>query len=129
MHRSSAAIWATVATLLAGCSEKFVKEKQLDALNQDLIGVYKANTDIDIGNGKSLPKGDIVCLYASSTEKDSVKLYAYPYREVREEVLPSNVLYMFKEDFEGKKFDQQVFEKNISERFSRVEGEDGYCQK
>jgi len=108
---------------------EIVKEKQLDALNRNLIGVYKASTDIDIGNGKSLPKGDMVCLYASSTEKDSVKLYAYPYREVREEVLPSNVLYMFKEDFGSKKFDQQVFEKKISERFSRVEGEEAYCRK
>lgn len=117
---------AGAIALFSQCSGRFVKREQLADINRELAGVHVTTADIDIGNGATMPPGRKLCLYAES-DKESIKVYGYPYTQYREEAIGNNILYMFDEDFPEEEFVYDIFTQKL---YSRVQKDDkltDYC--
>ncbi len=101
-----------IILLANGCTRSFVKDPEINALNEKYNGVYLVKTDIDVGNEEQLKAGARVRIYVLSSH-DAIKVYAYDVNEPREEAVGNNIIYLFKADFPDKKFDETVFEEKI----------------
>jgi type II secretion system-associated lipoprotein len=104
--------------LFAGC-DIFLKRAELDVLKQKENRVYALRKDIDI-DGKKLRKGEDVRIVINSGG-DWVKVHAYPARADELKADRILILYLFSDDFKGKKFDPAYF----YERLNEVIGERG----
>ncbi|RME93673.1 MAG: type II secretion system-associated lipoprotein [Candidatus Hydrogenedentota bacterium] len=100
--------------LMIQCSGRFVKKEELQYLQKKYSGIYVIKKPVDIGNNRKLKPGMRVKLFFQSGS-ESVKVYAYPANEPREEALGKNILYLFEEDFPKEKYSREVLEKKLNE--------------
>lgn len=113
-----------LALVFEACSGRFVKREQLNELEQDYQGIYEIVADIDVGNNdyEPLPVGSQVRLYFRSGG-ESVKVYAYPHTQRREEALGKNILYMFEGDFPEEEYDRKLFEEKLNTIVRKISDE------
>lgn len=100
------------AILLTAC-DVFLKRAELDTLKKKEGKVYTLRKDIEI-DGRKLRKGEDVRLIVSSGG-DWVKVHAYPARADALKADRFLLLYLFDDDFKGKKFDAQYFYERLNE--------------
>jgi len=99
---------------LSFCNQKFVKRDEIKVLQKKYSGEYFLLKKIETSNNESLKKGSRIKIYFRSGSH-SIKAYAYPYNEDRETVMGDNILYLFDNEFEKKKYNRESFEKKLAE--------------
>lgn len=120
MSVKSALLLFLVSILIIACSGRLVKREQLEEINKKYSMVYNLKADVDIGNGEKLNKGNKVKIYIQSGS-ETLKVYAYPYNQSREEAFGKNILQMFEEDFTDQKFNRKVFEDKMATLLEEVD--------
>lgn len=98
--------------LFVAC-DVFLKRADLDVLKQKEEKVYTLRKDIEI-DGRKLRKGEDVRIIFSSGG-DWIKVHAYLARADRLKADRVLILYLFDDDFRGKKFDAQFFYERLNE--------------
>ncbi len=101
------------------CSARFVNKVELKKIKERFGGVYQVLEAVDIGNNQVAKIGEKVKLYFISTS-ESVKVYAYPYADIRESALGNNILYLFEDDFPDTKWDFKFFEEKLKEIVKKI---------
>lgn len=99
----------------SACTAGMIKKPEVVKLNQEHSRVYVAIDTIDLGNNETFKKGTELRLFFDS-KGGSIKVYAYPAEAMREEVLPKNILYLFREDFPNKSYSAKFLEKRLLEK-------------
>lgn len=97
-----------------------MKREELDYLNKKYAGEFIIKKPVDIGNNRKLKKGARVYIYFRSGS-ESVKVYAYPSNQPREEAIGKNILFLFEEDFPNEKYSRKLLEKKLDEIIEPVQ--------
>lgn len=106
--------------LFLSCSSTgMLKRAELERLQKKYDGVYAAASDIDIGNNQIIESGTRFRLFFDGNMK-SVKVYAFPEDQPREQVLGSNILYIFKTDFPQGEYSGAYLEKELQNLIKRI---------
>ena len=105
--------------IFGACSARFVNQTELKSLKEKYLGTYVILKAVDIGNNRKAERGSKVKLYFAATS-ESVKVYAYPHTEPREEAIGNNILYLFEDDFPTEAWDREFFEKKLSEIVKKI---------
>ena len=95
------------------CSGRFVKKDEIQYLEKKYAKEYVTKQKIDIGNNQFMKSGMKVLLFFSSGS-ESVKVYAYPANQPREEAQGKNILYLFETDFPDEKYKREIFEEKLA---------------
>jgi len=103
-----------ISLIAFGCSGRFVKKEKLSSLNEKYSGEYITIKNIDIGNNETMKAGTRIKIYFASGS-DSIKVYAYPANQPRENAIGNNILYLFDTDFTKKKFSEEKLEESLKE--------------
>ena len=96
-----------MSVLLAAACDVFIDKGHVGPLKEREQGVYIMKQDVEV-DGRLLKKGEEVRLLLS-TSKDWIKVYAYPAKTDSLKAERLLVLYLFRDDFERKKFDPDFF--------------------
>ena len=114
MKSQSILLISILTSVALSCSGKLVKDEQVRELDEKYMGEYVTTTTIDIGNLETMKAGTKVKLYFQSGKK-SIKVYAYPVHETREQAMAKSIVILFKSDFPDEKYDQAMLEQKIGE--------------
>ena len=108
-----------ISLIFISSCDGFIGKKKIEELKQYESPVYVTTQDITAGE-RSLPKGTAVKIRIR-TDKEWVKVYGYP---ASGDELHSNqvlILYLFKEDFEKNRFNEELFKSKLDERIKKAQ--------